>query len=65
VATKEAMESAKIDPKDVVGLGFDATCSLVCLDSSGNPVTVDPTAPDGDNERNIIVWLDHRAKKQV
>ena len=44
------------------GIGFDATCSLVALDSSGAPVTVSPSK---DNGRNIIMWLDHRAVKQA
>ena len=45
---------------EVVGIGFDATCSLVCLDGDNQPVGTDPTVPD-DDERNIILWMDHRA----
>lgn len=55
VADKESCDSVK-------GIGFDATCSLVALDSSGTPVTVSPSK---DNGRNIIMWLDHRAVKQA
>ena len=36
---------------EVVGIGFDATCSLVCLDGDNKPVGTDPTVP-GDDERN-------------
>lgn len=32
-----------INPKNVKGIGFDATCSLVALDTKGLPLTVSPT----------------------
>jgi len=48
--------------EEVRGIGFDATCSLVALDSDACPVTVDP---DGDDERDVIVWMDHRAIPQA
>ncbi|ONG56381.1 ribulokinase [Pseudoroseomonas deserti] len=44
------------------GLGFDATCSLVVLDSAFRPVTV---SPDGAPGQDIIVWMDHRAADQA
>ena len=40
------------------GVGFDATCSLVVLGPEGAPLRV---SPDGESERNVIVWMDHRA----
>lgn len=46
------------DPKLVKGIGFDATCSLAVLSSSGQPVTVSLTK---DPQRNVILWQDHRA----
>ena len=46
----------------VQGIGFDATCSLVAIDSDGAPVTV---SMDGDDSRNVIVWMDHRAAAQA
>lgn len=55
VADKESCDGIR-------GIGFDATCSLVALDSSGTPVTVSPSK---DNDRNIIMWLDHRAVKEA
>ena len=48
----------------VAGVGFDATCSLVCLDEKNAPVGTDPTEPD-DDARNIILWMDHRATPQA
>jgi FGGY-family pentulose kinase len=45
-------------PCRVVGIGFDATCSLVVLDGSGAPVSIDV---DGAPEQDVIVWMDHRA----
>jgi FGGY-family pentulose kinase len=46
----------------VRGIGFDATCSLVALDRAGAALTV---SPDGDDARNVIVWMDHRALDQA
>ena len=46
------------ETKRIVGIGFDATCSLVALDRDDKPVTISPT---GKDEQNIIVWMDHRA----
>ncbi len=39
-------------------MGFDATCSLVALDRDARPLSVSPT---GAPERDVIVWMDHRA----
>lgn len=43
---------------EIAGIGFDATCSLVAIDTSDKPLTVSTT---GSNEKNIILWMDHRA----
>ncbi|XP_071729662.1 uncharacterized protein [Rutidosis leptorrhynchoides] len=43
-------------------MGFAATCSLVAVDSEGQPVSV---SLSGDTRRNVIVWMDHRAVKQA
>ncbi|MFC0342167.1 FGGY-family carbohydrate kinase [Paracoccus niistensis] len=53
---------AGIDPAQVAGIGFDATCSLVVLGQGGQPLTV---SASGDEARNIIVWMDHRAVGQA
>lgn len=50
-------------PKEKInGIGFDATCSLVAVDKHNNPLTVSTT---GDNNQNIILWMDHRAGKEA
>jgi D-ribulokinase len=46
----------------VVGLSFDATCSLVALDKDDAPVNV---SKGGGDEYNVIVWMDHRAKEET
>lgn len=57
-AIREAVRAARVDPGAIIGLSFDATCSLVALDSQTRPVTVSPT---GHSDQNVIVWMDHRA----
>jgi D-ribulokinase len=57
-AVRSAMREADIPSSAVSGLGFDATCSLVVLDKVGDPLSV---SPSGDQRRNVIVWMDHRA----
>ncbi|MBB4195679.1 FGGY-family pentulose kinase [Rhizobium aethiopicum] len=61
-AVREAVAAAGVDPASVVGLGFDATCSLVVLGEGGKPL---PVGPSEDPDRNIIVWMDHRAVPQA
>ena len=60
LATRAALAAA--GPVDVHGIGFDATCSLVAVDSAGAPLTV---SPGGDPARNVVVWMDHRALEQA
>ncbi|GAA0587969.1 FGGY-family carbohydrate kinase [Caenispirillum bisanense] len=60
-AVREALAACAEAPQ-VVGIGFDATCSLVVVDAAGKPVSVDP---GGDDARNVIVWMDHRAIAQT
>ncbi|QIP94370.1 D-ribulokinase [Serratia fonticola] len=59
---KQAVAASGIAPDNVAGIGFDATCSLVVLDTDGNPLAVGPSE---DPDRNIIVWMDHRATEQA
>src|SRR5579864_7747650 len=61
-AVRSAMAEAAISPDLVKGLGFDATCSLVALDRGGGPLTV---SASGDDRRNVIVWMDHRATAEA
>jgi len=61
-SVREALAAAELDGNDIGGLGFDATCSLVVLGPDGTPLTV---GSHGDDTRNIIVWMDHRATDQA
>ncbi len=58
ICTQAVIAEANIEPKSVIGIGFDATCSLVLVDNKGEPVTV---SPSGQDAQNVIVWMDHRA----
>ncbi len=61
-AVRRALAENKTDPSLVRGIGFDATCSLVALDAGDRPVSV---SPSGDDARNVVVWMDHRATEQA
>lgn len=58
----EAVKEVCRDAKDVRGIGFDATCSLVLLDDAGRPITV---SPKGEADQNVVLWMDHRAVAQA
>ncbi|MBT3222599.1 MAG: FGGY-family carbohydrate kinase, partial [Proteobacteria bacterium] len=62
VATRRALKEAGLTKNDIAGIGFDATCSLVVVNADDKPVTISPTSKD---ERNVIVWMDHRAMDQT
>jgi D-ribulokinase len=57
-SVRTAMSEAAVPASAIKGIGFDATCSLVVVDAAGNPLTV---STSGDERRNVIVWMDHRA----
>ena len=57
-SVRAAMAEATLPASAIKGIGFDATCSLVVVDAAGNPLTV---STSGDERRNVIVWMDHRA----
>ena len=61
-SVREAVTSAGVDPAAVIGLGFDATCSLVVLGDGGTPLAVGSSERP---ERDIIMWMDHRAVGQA
>ncbi|KAH8418215.1 hypothetical protein KR222_001068 [Zaprionus bogoriensis] len=53
---------AGVSKTQIKGIGFDATCSLVIVDSEGAPLTV---SKSGVPEQNIILWMDHRAEQET
>lgn len=61
-SVREAMRQSAVRPQDIRGLGFDATCSLVVLDQQGAGISV---AVHGEPERDIIMWMDHRATHEA
>ena len=61
-AVKDALSQASVSPDQIAGIGFDATCSLVVLGEGGQPL---PVGPSEQAERDIIVWMDHRAVEQA
>lgn len=61
-SVRGALAEAGANPIDVVGIAFDATCSLVVRDTAGAPVTV---SRDGEDRWDTIVWLDHRALEEA
>jgi FGGY-family pentulose kinase len=62
LAVRTALAGSGRDARDVAGVGFDATCSLVALDASDRPVSVSVT---GSDQRNVVTWMDHRALDQT
>ena len=59
---KKVLKDSGIKPEFIKGIGFDATCSLVAIDSNGFPISVNK---EGDCNRNIIMWMDHRAIEET
>ncbi|WP_192255241.1 FGGY-family carbohydrate kinase [Mesorhizobium caraganae] len=58
IAVRAAREKAGVSAEDIVGMSFDATCSLVVLNRDGGQLSVSVT---GERRWDTIVWLDHRA----
>jgi D-ribulokinase len=57
-AVREAVEASGLPRAAIVGIGFAATCSLVALDGTFEPLSINRAdAPD----RDVMVWMDHRA----
>ncbi len=59
---RSILKDSGVEKNRVKGIGFDATCSVVALDENDGPVTV---SPSGEDNQNIIVWMDHRAIEQA
>ena len=68
-ACQDVLRDSGISNELVKGIGFDATCSLAVTDLNGSPMSVTPgswsTASATPIERDIILWADHRAKKEA
>ena len=63
---KVCLQESGVKPEDVKGLGFDSTCSLSVTDVDGKPIVVTKGEDlGGYGERNVILWLDHRAEKEA
>lgn len=62
VAIQVALAASKCRATQIAGIGLDATCSLVVVRDDGTAL---PVGDSGDPERNIIVWMDHRATAQA
>ncbi|CAH6723358.1 D-ribulokinase [[Candida] jaroonii] len=57
---KNCIRESGVDPEDVFGIGFDATCSLVAInEKTDEPMAVGPDFTD--HKENIILWMDHRS----
>jgi ribulose kinase len=59
---QRALNQQNTDPSTVRGIGFDSTCSLAVFSHDTDepiPVTGPGFSNDG-NDRNVILWLDHR-----
>ncbi|MFH0938292.1 MAG: FGGY family carbohydrate kinase, partial [Planctomycetota bacterium] len=54
--TREAVKQSEKPSRDIVSIGFDATCSLVALGDGFSPVSI---SPSGKHRWNVIVWMDH------
>lgn len=61
---KNCLRDSGVDPLEVFGIGFDATCSLVAInEETDEPIAVGPDF--SDHKENIILWMDHRAEEEV
>ena len=56
----QLLNTSKVTPTEIIGMGIDSTASLVLLDKNFAPVFL-----PGHNQTNIIGWMDHRAIMQA
>ena len=64
---RRVVTEANINPSLIKGIGFDATCSLAVFTNDTDepqPVT-GPTFENDGNDRNVILWLDHRPVEET
>lgn len=63
-SVRQALDQNHVDPSSIRGIGFDATCSLAVFShDTDEPISV--TKNDFGNDRNIILWLDHRPVEET
>ena len=63
-SVQRILNQHNIDPTTIRGMAFDATCSLAVFShDTDEPVSV--TGPNFDNDRNIVLWLDHRPVEET
>lgn len=62
VSVRAAMRLAGVRAEEVVGIGFDATCSLVVRSGDGASL---PVGPGGNPRWDTIAWFDHRAQAEA
>lgn len=61
---RATVRDAGIEPSQVHGIGFDATCSLAVIrEDNDEPLGVGPDFSNDD--QNIILWMDHRAVEET
>lgn len=64
--SQRVLAASGVNPEQVKGVSFDATCSLAVVDAKGEPVCVtEGQALGGHGERNVILWADHRAEEEA
>lgn len=59
---KTVVNESELSIDSIVGLSFDATCSLVVVGEGGKPL---PVGEHGVEDRNVMVWMDQRATEQA
>ena len=61
-SVRDALAQSGTPADQVAAIGFDATCSLVIRDQDNRPLGV---TPEGDDNWDVIVWMDHRAVREA
>lgn len=61
-AVRECVKASPLAPSQIRSVGFDATCSLVVVGHDKNGISV---SREGHPERDIIMWMDHRAQQEA
>ena len=62
ICTRECLQQSGDAPDSVAGISFDATCSMVVVGQNGEGL---PVNAQGEAARDIIVWMDHRARAEA